>query len=170
VMPLTKSRGDVMASLTGPQPDCAAGPTTTPSILLAGAPGNPGQPDLPAAADWSGLRAKLNMPKVLHSAKLPHLSVRLRNITSHDILLAPCPTYAIVAFNQRGEGGTAKGYGSTFPCHLHPRVIPADGSTIVPIPDSHYPRGIIAPHGGHVTVTFAIRGIPPAVAKARVAR
>jgi hypothetical protein len=169
VMPLTNSHGDVVAPLAGPHPACAAGPTTTPSILRAGAPGIPGQPDLPAPAEWSGLRAKLHLPKVLHSAKLPHLAVRLRNITGHDIVLAPCPAYAIVAFNRRGEGGTAKGYGSSFPCPGHPRVIPAHGAPIVAIPASHYSRRLVAPHGGHVKVTFAIRDVPPASAHARVA-
>jgi hypothetical protein len=169
VIPLAKSHGDVVAPLTGPTPGCQARPNTTPSVLTAGPPGWPHGADLAAPSDWSGLTASLHAPKVLHGSALPNLSVTFSNTTATDIPLAPCPSYALTVLSRHG-GGTAKGYGSAFPCRRQPRVVPADGAVTVRLPDSTFPSQFAAPHGGRVRITFAILGVPSAVTHARVAK
>jgi hypothetical protein len=169
VIPLTKSHGEAMAPLTGPVPGCHANPGNQRSVLTAGPPGFPRGPDFGAPPAWKDLTAALKAPMVLHSAKLPNLRVTLTNPTDTDIPLAPCPSYSLTVFSRHG-GGTAKGYGSAFPCHYQARIIPAHSHVAVKLPDSHFYRSAAAPHGGKVKITFAILGVPPAVAHARVTK
>jgi hypothetical protein len=169
VIPLSKSRGDVMAPLTGPVPGCHANPGNQLSVLTAGAPGGPRGPDLAAPPAWVGLAATLHAPKVLHGNKLPGLAVTLTNSTDTDIPLAPCPSYALTVFSRHG-GGAAKGYGDAFLCPYQARVVPAHAAVTVRLPDSTFYRRGAAPHGGKVKITFAILGVPAAVAHARVAK
>lgn len=169
VVPLTKHHGEVRAPLTGPVPGCHANPTNQPSVLTAGPRGYPHGPDFAAPPSWKDLTASLHAPKVLHGSKLPNLSVTLTNPTDTDIPLAPCPSYALTVFSRHG-GGTAKGYGSAFPCHYQARIVPANSDVTVKLPDSRFYRRGAAPHGGKVKITFAILGVPSAVTHARVAK
>jgi hypothetical protein len=170
LIPLNKSHGEVMAPLTGPTPGCHANPGNQPSVLTAGPPGFPHRPDLAAPPAWSGLRASLHAPKVRRSGDLPKLSVTLTNPTHADITLAPCPSYALTVFNHRGDGGTTDHYGRALPCPYQARVIAANTRVMLRLPHSHFdPQGIARP-GHKLTITFAILGVPAAVAHARVAK
>ena len=62
------------------------------------------------------------------------------------------------------------GYGHAFPCPYQARIVPANGHVTVKLPPSRFYRRVAAPHGGKVKITFAILGLPHAVAHARVAK
>jgi hypothetical protein len=138
-------------------------------VLRAGPPAYPHVPDFEAPAAWASLKAKLHAPKVLHTAKLRNLRVRLTNATDTDIALAPCPSYALTVFSRHG-GGTTGHYGRALPCPYQARIVPANSDVTIRLPNAHYFRRAAAPHGGKVKITFAILGVPPAVAHARVAK
>lgn len=154
---LNRNRGIVTAPLTGAQPDCATGPTTSPSTLRPGVANFPTSPDMWSPPSWAALQDKLAAPAVLHSTLLRHVAVTITNPSNHDIPLAPCPTYALTAFTPRGDGGTTSPYGGTLRCHRQPRVVPADGSVVIRLAPSRYDVGH---HARHLSLTFAVVGLP----------
>lgn len=167
VVPLVHAGGDVVASYRGPTPGCHANPSNSLSVLTPGAPAAHGVPDMAPGADWSRLTAALSLPKVLHHNTIRHMVMTFANPTAADIALAPCPTYAIGAAGRRGDG-TAEGYGDALRCPYLPRVVPGGGRLAVHLPDSTFYRQVVPRHGGRLTVTVEILGVPPAVAHAHV--
>jgi hypothetical protein len=166
--PASGSADQIVAPLTGPAPPCEGHST---AVLVPGVPGGPTEATLTPPPEWAGLRATLTLPATTDGSTLSSAVVQLENTTAVPIVMSPCADYALDIENSTAGGSALQGGGGALPCPQSPEVVPANGTISYDLGPQTYDEGDPgggANEGSTVTASFAIAGIPTALATARV--